>query len=117
METWPDGLLNRLSSVQTSRSRLQAFHFIGEDRETVSITGTTTCSTCEYGVPLLGAKGPFDPAIKAIDGKVYIVEDAHKFYPQLYTDCFAAAPAASKVHLLQTTDNFVWGNLTSMKAQ
>lgn len=55
---------------------------------TVNIKGKTACAACSHGVNPIGAKDTLGLAVETDDGKVYVVEDAHKKYPEIYEHRF-----------------------------
>lgn len=81
----------------------------------INVQGTTTCATCEYGVPPLGAKNTLGLAVDKTDGKVYIVEDAHLLYPKLYEARFQKLKLELKGQVLQTKGKFVWVKPSSLE--
>ena len=81
----------------------------------IAVRGTTTCASCEYGVPPLGAKETLGLAVETNDGKVYIVEDADRLYPELYKARFQKLPVELKGQVLQTNGKFAWVKPTSVK--
>lgn len=83
--------------------------------QSISVRGTTTCATCEYGVPPLGDKETLGLAVEASNGQVYIVEDAHRLYPKLYGARFQGLPVELKGQVLQTDGKFVWVSPTTLK--
>ncbi len=74
----------------------------------VSIVGITGCAACEHGVQPLGAANELGLAVKGADGKVYVVEDAHKLYSDIYESRSDGLKVELKGTPLQTTGKFVW---------
>ncbi len=72
------------------------------------ISGTSTCAACEYGVHPLKASDTLGLAITGDDGNVYIVEDAHELYPQVYEDRFDKLKLKVHGKVLKTDGKFVW---------
>jgi len=81
----------------------------------ITVQGTTACATCKYGVPPLGAKETLGLAVETHDGKVYIVENAHRLYPAIYKGRFQGLPVELKGRVLQTKGKFAWVKPTSVK--
>ncbi|MGF1581022.1 MAG: hypothetical protein ACFCD0_16785 [Gemmataceae bacterium] len=54
------------------------------NKKIITVTGRAGCAACEHGVTPLGAKETLGLAVNTKDGKVYVVENAHKLYPKLY---------------------------------
>jgi len=81
----------------------------------IAIRGTTVCATCKYGVPPLGAPKTLGLAVETNDGKVYIVEDADRLYPNIYEGRFQKLPVELRGQVLQTNGKFVWVKSASVK--
>jgi YHS domain-containing protein len=74
----------------------------------VTVEGTTACAGCQYGVGPLGAPDEMGLAIDSADGKVYIVEDAHRSYAQLYQDRFDGLPVRLTGSVIKQDGKFRW---------
>lgn len=74
----------------------------------VSIVGVTSCAACEHGVHPIGAPDELGLAIKGNDGRVYVVEDAHKLYPDVYQNRFDGLTVELKGTPIQTKEKIVW---------
>ena len=56
------------------------------------MTGKSGCAGCDHGVSPIGAPDELGLAVNAADGKVYVVENAHKLFPKVYEERFAGLP-------------------------
>ncbi len=74
----------------------------------VSVRGRSGCAACDHGVHPLGAKDELGLAVNSDDGTVYVVEDAHTLYPQLYEDRFEGLPLDLAGTVLKREGKFVW---------
>lgn len=54
----------------------------------VSIQGKSSCAGCEHGVAPVGSPDELGLAIVGDDGRVYVIEEAHKLYPDVYENRF-----------------------------
>jgi len=75
---------------------------------TVSIRGKTSCAGCEHGVSPLKTPDELGLAITAEDGTIYIVEEAHERFPELYENRFAGKLVSLTGSVLKREDRFVW---------
>ena len=78
------------------------------NREILAIRGTSSCAGCEHGVTPLGAPDTLGLAITADDGRVYIVEDAHRLYPGVYEDRFDALNLHVSGRVVKQSGNIAW---------
>ena len=85
------------------------------NRKVVKITGTSTCAGCEHGVAPLGTPEELGLAVAAKDGKVYVIEDAHQLYPELYQNRFEEPHVGVTGILLQEKKNIRWLKPTEVK--
>ena len=74
----------------------------------VSITGTTGCAACEYGVHPKKDPEQLGLAVKTKDGKIYVIEGAHDSHPDLYKSRFQNLKIKVKGKQLESKDNIVW---------
>jgi YHS domain-containing protein len=74
----------------------------------VSVVGITSCAACEHGVQPLGAPNELGLAVKGVDGKVYVVEDAHKLYSDIYGIRCDGVKVELKGTPIQTKEKIVW---------
>lgn len=57
-------------------------------RSRFNATGTSTCAGCEHGVVPIGAPDTLGLGIESADGRLYVIEDSHKRYPEVYESRF-----------------------------
>lgn len=50
----------------------------------VSVSGVTGCAACAFRIHTLGFPQELGLAVDAGDGRVFVVEDAHRLYPDVY---------------------------------
>jgi hypothetical protein len=58
----------------------------------VAVQGKSGCAGCDHGVVPIGSPDELGLAVNAKNGTVFVVEDAHKLYPQVYKDRFEGLP-------------------------
>lgn len=73
----------------------------------VAVQGTSDCAACRFGKHPLKAPKELGLAIVA-NNRVYIVEDAHKLYPDLYEQRFDKVAVAALGTPIKTDGKFVW---------
>lgn len=54
-------------------------------------------------------------AVKAKDGTVYVVENAHKLYPQVYENRFEGLPLAVTGKVIKRDGKITWIQPTTLK--
>ncbi len=54
----------------------------------LTVKGTSGCAGCDHGVVPIGSPNELGLAVNANDGKVYVVENAHQLYPDVYEKRF-----------------------------
>jgi len=74
----------------------------------VSIEGRSGCAACDFGVHPLRDQEQLGLAIKSQDGKVYIVEGAHRDYKNIYEARFDGLPLKVTGRVLRESGQFVW---------
>ncbi len=97
---------------QTSAKRVSARQ---PASETITIKGKSTCAGCEHGVVPIGAPDELGLAVNAADGKVYVVEDAHKLYPDVYKGRFDGLPLEVSGTVLKRSGKIAWIKPTQLK--
>ena len=63
----------------------------------------------------VGSPDKLGLAINAKDGTVYVVEDAHKLYPKIYTDRFEGVPLTVTGRVLKRDGKIAWIQPTDLK--
>lgn len=79
-----------------------------ETTQLVSIEGRSGCAACDYGVHPIRDQGQLGLAVKSQDGKVYIVEGAHRDYKRIYDGRFEGLPLKVSGRILKESGQFVW---------
>ena len=78
------------------------------DISVVTVTGKSACAGCEHGVAPIGAPEELGLAVNAPDGKVYVVEDAHKKYPNIYKRRYDGLPLQLSGTVLKADGKITW---------
>ncbi|QDT29842.1 YHS domain protein [Gimesia panareensis] len=76
--------------------------------ELVSVTGTTGCAACEFGVHPKKNPEELGLAVKGADGKIYVIEGAHDSHPGLYQSRFESLKIKVKGKQIASKGKFVW---------
>ncbi len=74
----------------------------------ITIKGSSACAGYEHGVVPIGAPDTLGLAVNANDGKVYVVEDAHKLYPKVYKDRFDGLRLQVSGTVLKSAGKITW---------
>jgi hypothetical protein len=74
----------------------------------LTVTGKTACAGCEFGVTPVQSPDELGLAVTLGDGKVVIVEQAHKLYPNVYENRFTGQQVRVSGHVLQREGRFTW---------
>ena len=74
----------------------------------VSVSGTSACAGCEHGVTPLGSPDELGLAINTKNGRVVVVEDAHKNYPNIYASRFEGQTLQVRGTVLKTDGKISW---------
>jgi YHS domain-containing protein len=77
-------------------------------KDLLTVTGTTTCAGCEHGVTPIQNPEELGLAVNTEDGKVVIVEKAHKLYARAYKDRYAGQEVRVSGHVLKQKGRFTW---------
>lgn len=75
---------------------------------TVSVRGRTSCAGCEHGVKPLGNPDVLGLAVVDEAGKVYVVEEAHLLFPELYEGRFDGREVSLAGEVLREDGRVVW---------
>ncbi len=81
----------------------------------VTVKGKSACAGCEHGVAPIGAPDELGLAVNAPDGRVYVVEDAHKLYPDVYEKRYDGLPLQVSGTVLKTDGQITWIKPKSLK--
>jgi len=79
-----------------------------EQASLVRVTGQTGCAGCDYGVHPIRDASELGLAVRSDDGRVYIIEDAHRKYPKLYESRFDKLSVEVTGKVLKSEGEFVW---------
>jgi YHS domain-containing protein len=80
----------------------------GRDAKFVTIMGKSGCAGCDYGVTPIGAPDELGLAVSTADGNVYVVEDAHKLYRQVYENRFEELSLKVSGKVLKHEGKITW---------
>ncbi len=83
-------------------------------KELLTVTGKTACAGCEYGVTPLQSPDELGLAVNLPDGKVIVVEQAHKLYANVYENRFAGQQVRVSGHVLKQEGRFTWIEPTAL---
>lgn len=78
------------------------------DSQLVSVTGTTGCAACEFGVHPKKNPEELGLAVKSADGKIYVIEGAHDSHPKIYQSRFDGLKIKVKGKQIAAKGKFVW---------
>lgn len=81
----------------------------------VRIAGRSGCAGCEFGVTPLSAPDELGLAIVGSDGRVTVVEDAHKQYPGIYKDRFDGNQLVVEGTVIKTAGRITWVRPTALR--
>ena len=74
----------------------------------VLVRGKSGCAACDHGVHPLGASDELGLAVNSDDGQVYVVENAHELYPELYENRFNGLSVELAGTVLKREGKIVW---------
>lgn len=74
----------------------------------VTVAGQSACAGCEFGVTPISNPDELGLAIKTGNGKVIVVENAHKLYPEAYKARFDGQTLQVKGNIIKTDGNIAW---------
>ncbi len=74
----------------------------------VSIAGRGGCAACEHGIHPLTSPGELGLAINTSDGKIVVVEEAHKLYPEVYASRFKGPKIEVEGSIVKTAGKVSW---------
>ena len=79
-----------------------------ENRNEIVVTGKAACAGCEFGVTPIGAPDELGLAITTSDGKIYVIEDAHSRWPEIYKGRFGGSRLSVRGEVIKTEGRFAW---------
>jgi YHS domain-containing protein len=74
----------------------------------LTVMGETTCAGCEHGVKTIQNPEELGLAVNTDDGRVVIVERAHKLYPNAYEGRFDGQRVRVSGRILKQQGRFTW---------
>lgn len=81
---------------------------VSHSQHTVTVVGRSGCAACEHGVRPIGASDTLGLAVNTPDGKVYVVEDADKLYPEVYKGRFGGLSLKVSGEIVKTDGKIAW---------
>ena len=88
-----------------------------KENDSLTVMGKTACAGCEYGVTPLQNPEELGLAVKTDDGRVVIVEHAHKLYRSVYENRFAGEPVSVSGRVIKQRGRFTWLEPTDLMVQ
>lgn len=82
---------------------------------TIQVQGKTACAACEFGVTPINAPDELGLAVTTTDGQIYVIEESHTRWPQLYKDRFAGKQVAVSGSVIKTKGNITWIKPSDLK--
>jgi YHS domain-containing protein len=80
----------------------------------VSITGKTGCAACSYGVKPIGAPNELGLAVVDQAGKIYVIEESHTRWPELYKARFDGKQVRVSGEIIRSEGNVAWVKPTEL---
>ncbi len=74
----------------------------------ISIRGETACSGCSFGITPIGAPDELGLAVINDDGNIYIIEDSHTRWPDLYEMRFEGKQVSVSGSVIKSEGKAVW---------
>ena len=81
----------------------------------IQIQGRAGCAACEFGVTPINSPQELGFAVTAQDGRVFVIEDVHTRWPQLYKARFGGQPVTVSGEVIKTQGRFTWINPADIK--
>jgi YHS domain-containing protein len=85
--------------------------------DSLTVMGKTTCAVCEHGVKTIQNPDEMGLAVNTDDGKVVIVEHAHKLYPKAYENRYDGQQVRVSGHAIKQQGRFTWIEPTDLVVQ
>ncbi len=83
----------------------------------LTVAGKTSCAGCEHGVKTVGNPEELGLAVNTDDGRVVIVEQAHKLYPDAYENRFDGQRVRVSGRVIKQQGRFTWIEPTELMVQ
>ena len=81
----------------------------------IQIQGKTACAACEFGVTPINAPEELGLAVTTQDGRVFVIEDGHSRWPQIYKGRFEGQSVAVSGSVIKTEGRITWINPSDVK--
>ena len=79
-----------------------------DEFQMVNVRGRSGCAGCDHGVVPVGDPSELGLAVNAGDGKVFVIEGAHKRYPRIYEQRFEKLQLAVAGKVIKQQGKFAW---------
>ena len=83
----------------------------------LTVMGKTTCAGCDHGVKTIGNPEELGLAVDTDDGRVVIVEQAHKLYRDIYENRFDGQRVRVSGRVVKQQGRFTWIEPTELMVQ
>jgi YHS domain-containing protein len=83
----------------------------------LTVTGRTACAGCDYGVAPIQDPDELGLAVNTDDGRVVIVEQAHKLYRDAYVNRYSGRRVRVSGRVIKQQGRFTWIEPTELIAQ
>ena len=83
----------------------------------LTVLGKTTCAGCEHGIKTIQNPEELGLAVNTDDGRVVIVEQAHKLYPDAYENRYDGQQVRVSGRVLKQQGRFTWIEPTDLMVQ
>ena len=83
----------------------------------LTVVGKTTCAGCEHGVKTIHNPEELGLAVNTDDGRVVIVEQAHKLYRNAYDSRYDGQRVRVSGRILKQQGRFTWIEPTELMVQ
>ena len=100
-------------SMRTSRQRSVGGNQRMDSSRLVTISGTSACAGCEFGVTPLTSPDELGLAIKTQSGEIVVIEMAHKLYPAIYAARFQGQKVQVRGRIVKSDGKIAWLNPSS----
>lgn len=77
-------------------------------RNMITVAGRSGCAACEHGVTPLTSPDELGLAVNTKDGRVVVIEDAHRLYPDIYASRFEGRPLEVEGMIVKTEGRVSW---------
>ena len=95
-------------SGDASSARQTSMRKANTTTKLVKVSGTSACAGCEFGVKPIASPDELGLAVKTQNGRVIVVENAHKLYPKIYADRFDGQKLHVEGEIVKTSGKVAW---------